>query len=168
MEPVQEYPLDLLGTLDQLRTAMAPWRKDLAVHDPAKVLLDLALTVALGGEHLSDVAVLRGEPGLYGLVASDPTISRTIDALAADVDAALAAIDGARSAARAMAWGLAGADAPDHDADANHPVVIDLDATLITAHSDKESAARTWKKGYGFHPLCAFLDHGAEGTGNPW
>jgi hypothetical protein len=155
------------GLAIQLRAGLAPWRKDLAVHDPAKVLLDLALTVALGGEHLSDVAVLRGEPGLYGPVASDPTISRTIDALAADVDAALAAIDGGRAAARAVAWGLAGADAPDHEIDAQHPVVIDLDATLVTAHSDKESAAKTWKKGYGFHPLCAFLDHGIDGTGEP-
>lgn len=155
------------GLASQLRAAMGPWRKDLAIHDPAKVLLDLALTVALGGEHLSDVAVLRGEPGVYGLVASDPTISRTIDTLAADVDAALVGIDHARAAARAVAWGLAGSDAPDHQIDAQHPVVIDLDATLVTAHSEKESAARTWKKGYGFHPLCAFVDHGTEGTGEP-
>jgi hypothetical protein len=157
----------ITGLAAELRAAMGPWRKDLAIHDPAKVLLDLALSVALGGEHLSDVAVLRAEPGLYGLVASDPTISRTIDTLAADVGPALAAIDRARAAARAVAWGLAGAEAPDHDADAQHPVVIDLDATLVTAHSDKESAARTWKKGYGFHPLCAFVDHGTEGTGEP-
>ena len=150
-----------------LRGALSPWRKQFAVHDPAKVLLDLALTVALGGEHLADVAVIRAEPALYGLVASDPTISRTIDALAADVDTVLNAIDGARATARARAWALAGNDAPDHHADAKHPVVIDLDATLVTAHSDKESAARTWKKGYGFHPLCAFLDHGPEGTGEP-
>ena len=155
------------GLATQLRAALAPWRKDLAVHDPAKVLLDLALSVALGGEHLSDVAVLRGEPGLYGQVASDPTISRTLDALSADVDHVLVAIDGARGAARAVAWGLAGADAPDHHADAKNPVVIDLDATLVTAHSDKESATKTWKKGYGFHPLCAFVDHGTQGTGEP-
>ncbi len=44
---------------------------------------------------------------------------------------------------------------------------LDLDATPVTAHSEKEKAARTWKKGYGFHPLCAFLDHGAAGTGEP-
>lgn len=77
---------------------------------------------------------------------------------------ALGAINNARAAARAIAWGLAGADAPDHHADAKNPVVIDLDATLITAHSDKESAAKTWKKGYGFHPLCAFVNHGTDGT----
>jgi hypothetical protein len=35
-------------------------------------------------------------------------------------------------------------------------VVLDMDATLVTAHSDKEGAAPTWKKGYGFHPLAAW------------
>ena len=70
------------------------WRKPTAVHDPAKVILDLALTLAVGGDCLADVAVLRAEPGVYGRVASDPTVSRTIDGLAADADAALTAIDG--------------------------------------------------------------------------
>jgi hypothetical protein len=40
--------------------------------------------------------------------------------------------------------------------------VIDLDATLITAHSDKQGAAPTYKRGYGFHPMLAYLD----GTGD--
>jgi len=150
-----------------LSRELAPWRKDLAVHDPAKVLLDLALSLALGGTHLADVAVLRAEPGVYGQVASDPTISRTIDALAADAPKALAAINRARATARSRAWTLAGPHAPDHAATAKAPVVIDLDATLVTAHSEKEQASRTWKKGFGFHPLCAFIDHGADGTGEP-
>jgi hypothetical protein len=42
---------------------------------------------------------------------------------------------------------------------------VDLDATLVTAHSEKEQAAPTFKRGYGFHPLCAFVDHSAAGTG---
>jgi hypothetical protein len=46
-------------------------------------------------------------------------------------------------------------------------VVIDLDATLVTAHSDKESAAPTWKGGFGFHPLLGYVDHGDGGTGEP-
>ncbi|GAA4920886.1 hypothetical protein HNR25_003794 [Streptomonospora salina] len=46
-------------------------------------------------------------------------------------------------------------------------MVIDIDATLITAHSDKQNAAPTWKKGYGFHPLAAFCDHGARAPANP-
>ncbi len=150
-----------------LSRELAGWRKDLAVHDPAKVLLDLALMLATGGDCLADVAVLRAEPDVYGRVASDPTISRTIDALAAGAPKVLAAIDRARASARSRAWALAGPDAPDHGADAKNPVVIDIDATLVTAHSDKEQASRTWKKGYGFHPVCAFVDHGADGTGEP-
>jgi hypothetical protein len=67
-----------------LSFALAPWRAPTAVHDPAKVLLDLAVTLAVGGDCLADIAVLRAEPGLFGLVASDPTVSRTVDRLAAD------------------------------------------------------------------------------------
>ncbi|HEY6422260.1 MAG TPA: IS1380 family transposase [Pseudonocardiaceae bacterium] len=150
-----------------LSSALSSWRKPLAVHDPAKVVLDLAVTLALGGDCLADVAVLRGEPGLYGLVASDPTVSRTIAALAAAAPAALTAINSARGAARSRVWELAGEHAPDHGRDARDPLVVDLDATLVTSHSDKESAAPTFKRGYGFHPLCAFVDHGADGTGEP-
>jgi hypothetical protein len=50
---------------------------------------------------------------------------------------------------------------------ASRPLVIDVDATLVTAHSEKESAAPTFKRGFGFHPLWAFVDHGPDGTGEP-
>ena len=150
-----------------LTEGLARWRKPLAVHDPAKVLLDLALSLALGGDCLADVGVLRGEPGVFGRVASDPTVSRTLALLAADAGRVLAAIDAARATARAQVWALAGDRSPDFGCDADAPLIIDLDATLVTAHSDKEQAAPTFKRGFGFHPLCAFLDHGAEGTGEP-
>jgi Transposase DDE domain group 1 len=150
-----------------LSAALARWRKPMAVHDPGKVITDLALTLALGGDCLADVALLRAEPAVFGRVASDPTVSRTIDAFAVDAKRALAAIDTARAAARARVWSLAGEHAPDHGSDADRPLVIDTDATLITAHSDKEQAAPTFKRGFGFHPLWAFLDHGADGTGEP-
>jgi len=150
-----------------LSTALARWRKPMAIHDPGKVITDLALTLALGGDCLADVTLLRAEPAVFGRVASDPTVSRTIDALADDAPRALKAIDTARAAARARAWSLAGVHAPDHDTDAERPLIVDTDATLITAHSDKEHAAPTFKRGYGFHPLWAFVDHGADGTGEP-
>jgi hypothetical protein len=148
-----------------LSRALSSWRKPLAVHDPGKVILDLAVTLALGGDALSDIATLRAEPGVYGRVASDPTVSRTIAALAQDADDVLAAIDAARQAARAAAWGLAGVHAPDACASPDASLVIGLDATLVTAHSEKEHAKPTWKKGFGFHPLCAFADHGPDGSG---
>jgi hypothetical protein len=69
--------------------------------------------------------------------------------------------------ARARAWSLAGEHAPDHLTDAARPLVIDVDATLVASHSEKEYAAPTFKRGFGFHPLWAFCDHGPEGTGEP-
>ena len=156
-----------VGLDRSLSSALGRWRPRLAVHDPAKVLLDLALELAIGGDCLADVAVLRAEPHVFGPVASDPTVSRTIDRLAHDATAALAAIDTARAAARARAWTLAGDHAPDYRINAGSPLVIDVDATLVTAHSDKEGAAPTFKKGFGHHPLWAFVDHGPSGTGEP-
>ncbi len=150
-----------------LGEALGPWRKSTAVHDPAKVVLDLAVALALGGDCLADIAVLRAEPAIFGRVASDPTVSRTIDELAANAPAALKAIDTARAAARARVWGLVDEDAPDADTDADRPLVIDLDATLVGSHSEKENARPTYKRGFGFHPLCAFVDHGPDGTGEP-
>lgn len=150
-----------------LSTVLARWRKPMAIHDPAKVVCDLAVALAVGGDCLADVAVLRAEPAVFGLVASDPTVSRTIDALATDAARVLTAIDAARAAARARVWALAGEHAPDRGIDADRPLIIDTDATLVTAHSDKEQAAPTFKRGFGFHPLWTFADHGSEGTGEP-
>jgi len=155
------------GLTAGLSAALSPWRKPLATHDPGKIVLDLAVAVALGGDCLADVALLREEPSVFGSVASDPTVSRLFTSLAADAPTALRAINTARAAARQVAWAHAGAHAPDHDISAKNPLIIDLDATLVTAHSEKEHAAPTYKKGFGHHPFCAFVDHGQAGTGEP-
>jgi len=155
------------GLAEGLSTGLSRWRKPLAVHDPGKIVCDLAIMLALGGDCLADVALLRSEAAVYGRVASDPTVSRLISLLARDAPAALAAINQARATARARAWQLAGKHSPSHKVDVAGPLVIDVDATLVTSHSDKEQAKPTFKKGYGFHPLCAFVDHGAEGSGEP-
>jgi hypothetical protein len=79
--------------LDQaISAALAPWRKPRAVHDPGKILVDLALAVALGGDCLADIAMLRAEPAVFGPVASDPTVSRLIDSLATAGEEALTTI----------------------------------------------------------------------------
>lgn len=103
---------------------------------------------------------------MFGPVASDPTVSRMVDVLAADADRVLAAIDTARASVRAKVWSAVGDQAPDHEADALRPLIVDVDATLVTAYSDKEGAA-TFKRGYGFHPMWAFVDHGPDGAGEP-
>ncbi|MCG3044505.1 IS1380 family transposase [Streptomyces sp. S1A] len=150
--------------LDQaISAALAPWRRPRAVHDPGKILLDVALAVALGGDCLADVGMLRAEPAVFGPVASDPTVSRLIATLAASGEKALTAIRAARSEVRNRVWSLAGDRAPDTDGQ----VTIDLDGVLVTAHSEKEDAAPTWKKTYGHHPLMGFVDHGPGGTGEP-
>jgi hypothetical protein len=155
------------GLTRALSAALSSWRKPLATHDPGKIVLDLAIAVALGGDCLADIGLLRAEPGVFGQVASDPTVSRLITTLAGDAGRAVTAVRAARAAARAVAWERAGDRAPDHGIDADDPLVIDLDATLVTAHSDKERAAPNFKQGYGFHPLGAWVDHGTEGTGEP-
>jgi hypothetical protein len=149
------------GLSGQLSRLLGPWRKPLAVHDPGKIVTDMAIAVALGGDAACDIAVLRAQPGVFGRVASDPTVSRLITTLAADADAALAAISAARARARERVWNHAGAPTQDGR------VVIDMDASLVTAHSDKQQASKTWKKTFGFHPLLGFVDHGVGGGGEP-
>nr|WSW71326.1 IS1380 family transposase [Streptomyces sp. NBC_00995] len=146
-----------------ISAALTPWRKARAVHDPGKILLDVALAVALGGDCLADAGMLRAEPAVFGPVASDPTVSRLIDTLAASGEKALRAIRAARAAARGRVWRLAGGEAPD----AGGTVTVDLDGVLVIAHSDKEDAAPTWKRTYWHHPLMGFVDHGPGGTGEP-
>jgi hypothetical protein len=117
------------GLAKELSSRLRRWRKPLATHDPGKIVGDLAIAVALGGDAAADIAVLRAQPGVFGPVASDPTVSRLITALATDAEDALAAINGARATARERVWSWVGAPAQDAR------VVIDLDATLVIAHS---------------------------------
>ncbi|MDP9840971.1 IS1380 family transposase [Streptosporangium lutulentum] len=154
--------LRVTGLDKGLSQALQPWRAPRAVHDPGKIVADLAMTLALGGDCLADIAVLRSSPQLYGPVASDPTVSRLVTTLAAAGPKALRAIRAARAQARAKAWPLAGERAPGADGTL---IPVDLDATIVIAHSDKEQAAPTWKHTYGFHPMTAFIDHGPDGTG---
>jgi hypothetical protein len=95
------------GLAAGLSQALDRWRLPRSVHDPGKVVLDLAVAVALGGDCLADAGVLRAEPALFGLVASDPAISRLIARLAADAPASLTAVGKARAAAREVPWQLA-------------------------------------------------------------
>ncbi len=97
------------GLARELSSGLGPWRLPFAIHDPGKIVLDMAVAVALGGDAACDVAVLRAQPGVFGSVASDPTVSRLITRLAEDVDGALAAISAARAVARERVWNWAGA-----------------------------------------------------------
>lgn len=113
-------------------------------HEPGRVVGDLAVMLADGGDCLTDLGALRDQGVLFGEVASDPTAYRCVERLDAGM---LARIRAARAAARARAWGLA---------EAPRRPVLDIDATLVTAHSEKGRATGTHKGTYGFHPLLCF------------
>jgi Transposase DDE domain group 1 len=141
-----------LGLTAALSCGLAPMRQRRGGHDPGRVVRDLAVMLADGGDCLSDLRAVRDQQPLFGAVASNATAFRVIDEIARD-PALVAAVRDARACARARAW-AAGA-APER-------LIIDIDATLITSHSDKDGAAGTFKGGFGFHPLLAYLDETRE------
>jgi hypothetical protein len=143
---------DRLGLTDALSRALAPMRERRGRHDPGRVVRDLAVMLADGGDCLADLRAVRDQQPLFGPVASDATAFRVIDRIAGD-SALLGALRAAR--ARARAASLDAGAAPER-------IVIDIDATLITAHSEKDGAAGTFKRGFGFHPLLAYLDESRE------
>ena len=149
----------LTGLNRKLSQGLGGWRGVGAVHDPGKIVQDLATAIALGGACLADIAVVRAQRDLFGSVASDPTVSRLIDKLASGADDALHQIRQARADARAVAWKHRSPVPPEG------PVPVDIDGSIVLAHSEKESAAATFKRTFGFHPLLAFVDHTGDGNG---
>ena len=142
---------DRVGLTAGLSAAMTHTRRRRSVHDPGVVLTQLAVMLAGGGDCLTDIAVLRQQSDLFGRVGSDPTVWRVLDSIHS---LGLRNIAAARAAARAAAW-AAGA-APEE-------IVIDVDGTLLDAHSDKQDATPTYKRGFGFYPILAYLDATGEG-----
>jgi len=124
-------------------------------HDPGRVIRDLAVMLADGGECVSDLGAQRDQEGLFGPIASDSTAFRVIDRVASE-PGSLEELRLAHARARERFWELHGA--PER-------LTIDVDATLITAHSEKEKAAGNYKHGYGFHPLMSYADETREALG---
>ena len=137
------------GLVDGVTDALLDTYKGVPIHAPGRVFTDLAVAVADGADAISGIAVLGDRQDLFGPVASIPTTWRVLDR----VDAVhLAGVRAARGDARARAW-AAGAGP-----DLSGELRMDFDATITVAHSEKENAAATWKKTFGFHPLLCFLD----------
>jgi hypothetical protein len=116
------------------------------------VLADLAVAVADGGECISDIAVLADQAVLFGAVASDTTVWRLLDRLGA---AELTQVAAARAATRELVWAqraeTAGAAVPPASvAGVDLPgLVLDTDASIVLAHSEREQAAATFKATFG-------------------
>lgn len=145
---------DKLGLTRALSLRLAALKQRRRGHDPGRVIRDLAVTLADGGECVSDLGAVRDQEALFGAVASDSTAFRVIDRVASG--GLLDELRAAHARARQRFWELHGA--PER-------LTIDVDATLITAHSEKERAAGNYKGGYGFFPLQAYLDETREALG---
>ncbi len=149
----------------QLSQALAGLRSPRAVHDPGRVLVDLAVAVADGAEAISDIAVLGDQTAVFGAVASDSTCWRTLAEIG---DGELAAIATGRAGAREVLWAqcaetTGAAYPPARAAGRALPgLVIDLDAAIVECHSEKQGAAPTFKHSFGYHPMVAFLDNTGE------
>jgi len=125
-------------------------------YDRGQVLRDLVVMLADGGDCVSDLATLRDQPELFGAVCSTPTAWRVLAEELPGDPRGIAALWSALARVREQAWALGAAP--------QGPLILDVDATLIDAHSDKQGAAPTYKQGFGFHPLGCWLDRG-DGTG---
>ena len=165
---------DRIGLTALLSEATDGLRERRAGHDPGRVLVDVAVAIADGAVTISDIQALADHEGLHGpagTVASTPTIWRVLAAIGNDEKAGggmLTRIRVARAEARDRAWTargeLTGSELPGSRAAGKtiSEVVIDLDATLVTAHSDKQDARGNFKGGFGHHPLGAWLDNTNE------
>ncbi len=141
-----------LGSL--LSSRIAPRGERSPLHDRGKVLTHMALVIAGGGESCADVEHLRLQGDLFGSVASDSTVHRMFHELD---PATLKDLGGATAQVREHVWDRLGITA------AKDPVFLDIDATLLQVHSEnKQNAAPTYKKTYGFHPMLCFADATGE------
>lgn len=143
---------DRTGLTAALSAGLSDVRERRSAHDPGRVVRDLAVTVAAGGEALTDLGSLRSQEPLFGSVASDATAFRVIEKISRDPEL-LGAVWDARVKAREHVWDQG-----------TRPgrVTIDIDASLVNSHSEKEGAAGNFKGGFGFHPMLAFIDETSE------
>jgi hypothetical protein len=143
---------DTVGLTGALSMRLAGIKQRRRGHDPGRAIRDLAVMLADGGECVSDLGAVREQDALFGDVASDSTAFRTVGRIASE-PGLLDAVRAAHARARERFWELSGAP---------QRLTIDVDATLICAHSEKEKAAGNFKYGYGFHPLGSYADETRE------
>jgi DDE family transposase len=146
---------DKVGLTGALSEGLWGLRSRRGGHDPGHVVRDLAVMLADGGDCLSDAAALSDQDALFGKLASRSTAFRVIDMIARD-PGGLQRLQTAHATARARVWELTGAPSA---------LTIDLDATLVGSHSEKEGTAGTYKGGYGFHPMLAYTHETGEALG---
>jgi Transposase DDE domain group 1 len=151
---------DRVGLTDALSTALSRGGF-VPVHDRGRVWVDIATMLAAGGEAIADIDTLRHQSELLGVVASPPTVWRALDEA---TSTALKRVEKARAQTRRHVWSQLACVPASKAAggDLGETVVLDVDATLIISHSEKEQATATFKHGFGFHPIGVWCDNTAE------
>ena len=151
----------------ELTEALAGLRRPRAVHDPGRVLVDLAVAVADGAECISDIAVLADQAG--AVRAGGVGLDGAGGCWTGSTTPQLAAVAAARAAAREVVWaqraevtGARGARRRRRPGVELPGLVLDVDATIVVCHSEKEQAAATFKHTFGYHPMLAFCDNTGE------
>lgn len=156
---------DRVGLTAGLSAAMAGTRV-LPLHDRGRVLVDMACAVAGGASAIKDLAVLRDQPELFGLVASAPTAWRVLE----EADAGrIGEITSARASVRGWVWDQIVARhgripvSKTCYGDLGSTVRVVFDASIVIDHSDnKELAGPTHKRTFGHFPLLAWIDNTGE------
>jgi hypothetical protein len=141
---------DRSGLTEAMSVAMEDCGISWHTHDPGVVLTHLAVAIADGADCLADIAALKEQEDLFGPVASVATAWRAVHATAVFE---LRAIPLAVAQARQRVWA---AEPP------AGPMIWDFDSTLLNVHAEKEDAAPTYKRGFGFNPLAAWCDNTKE------
>ena len=145
---------DRLGLGDSLSARIPICGERAPLHDRGKVLVQAMLMLAGGGEACADIEHLRTQPELFGSVASDSTLYRSLRAID---PATLEGLWEAMAEVRARVWRRSSATT------GTATVVVDIDSSLHQIHSEnKAQAAPNYKGGYGFHPIYCFADATGE------
>jgi Transposase DDE domain group 1 len=128
-----------------------PWTGERAPgHDRGKVLTHVMLMLTGGGESCADIEHLRIQDELFGDVCSDSTMHRTFHQITPTI---LTDLTARFATVRKRMWAQLPVVAGDG------MIVLDIDASLVTIHSEKkEETAPNYKGGFGFHPLLCFAD----------
>ena len=152
---------DRTGLTAELSKAMVR-RNFVPGHDRGRVLVDVAVMLADGGEAIADIDVLRHQAGVLGPVASPPTVWRALDEVTAS---RLKKVAVARARTRRHVWAQLPVGLPASKVagtDLGDVIVLDIDATIVVTHSEKEQAAATFKRTFGYHPIGVWCDNTSE------
>ena len=152
---------DRVGLTAELSKAMTR-RRFIPVHDRGRVLIDVAVMLTDGGESISDIGALRHQSEVLGSVASAPTVWRTLDEVTAG---RRKKIQVARARTRRHVWSQLPGGVPASACagrDLGSTIVLDVDATIVVTHSEKENAAPTYKRTFGYHPIGVWCDNTGE------